>query len=132
MAIISHDYKDLDMLETIIVKNDGAPLHGEIDMYRRIYYDCQKSDLLWHFWHDLRLPISINSQSEIQIDFLLTCAYGILIVEVKGGKVGIDDGKFYFSRNGGNYMDRSPFAQADDYKYARVFSSMFSFLNQKS
>ena len=37
MAIISHDYKDLDMLETIIVKNDGAPLHGEIDMYRRIY-----------------------------------------------------------------------------------------------
>ncbi len=46
MAIISHDYKDLDMLETIIVKNDGTPLHGEIDMYRRIYNDCQKSDLL--------------------------------------------------------------------------------------
>ena len=120
MAIISHDYKDLDMLETIIVKNDGTPLHGEIDMYRRIYNDCQKSDLLWHFWHDLRLPISINSQSEIQIDFLLASAYGILIVEVKGGKVGIDDGKFFFSSNGINYMDRSPFAQADDYKFAII------------
>lgn len=126
MAIISHDYKDLDMLETIIVKNDGTPLHGEIDMYRRIYNDCQKSDLLWHFWHDLRLPISINSQSEIQIDFLLACAYGILIVEVKGGRVGIDDGKFYFSSNGVNYMDRSPFAQADDYKFAIINNNILS------
>ena len=120
MAIISHDYKDLDMLESIIVKNDGTPLHGEIDMYRRIYNDCQKINLLWHFWHDLRLPLSINSQSEIQIDFLLACAYGILIVEVKGGQVGIEDGKFYFIMDGEHYMNRSPFTQADDYKFAII------------
>ena len=46
MAIISHDYKDLDMLETIIVKNDGTPLHGEIDMYRSclLYTDPSPRD----------------------------------------------------------------------------------------
>lgn len=37
MAVISHDYRNLDLLETIKIKHDGAPLHGEIDMYRRIY-----------------------------------------------------------------------------------------------
>ena len=62
-------------------------------------------------WHDLRLPISINSQSEIQIDFVGLCIR-YTNCEVKGGRVGIDDGKFCFSSNGVNYMDRSPFAQA--------------------
>lgn len=126
MAVVSHDYKDLDMLESIIVKNDGTPLHGEIDMYRRIYNDCKKSNLIWHFWHDLRLPLSVNTQSEIQIDFLLACAYGILIIEVKGGQVGIDSGRFYFENGDGNYMDRSPFAQADDYKFAILNNNILS------
>ena len=73
MPIISHDYKDLNSLETIIKHNDGTPLYGEIDMYRRIWTDCEKSNLTWHFWHDLRLPIGNNKQSEIQIDFFLVC-----------------------------------------------------------
>ena len=68
MPIISHDYKNLNNLETIIKHNDGTPLYGEIDMYRRIWKDCEKSNLTWHFWHDLRLPIGNRRQYEIQID----------------------------------------------------------------
>lgn len=118
MAIISHDYKDLDNLEREIVKNDGQPLRGEIDMYRRIYADCEKSGYTWHFWHDLRLPIPIKGQSEIQIDFLLICCKGIIIVEVKGGGVDVVNGKFYFTQGAGRVMSRSPFEQAADYMYA--------------
>ena len=118
MPIISHDYKDLNSLETIIKHNDGTPLYGEIDMYRRIWTDCEKSNLTWHFWHDLRLPIGNNKQSEIQIDFFLVCKKGALVVEVKGGNVGIQNGQFFFTKGDGIAMDRSPFQQADDYKYA--------------
>lgn len=118
MPIISHDYKNLNNLESIIKHNDGSPLYGEIDMYRRIWKDCEKSSLIWHFWHDLRLPIGNNKQSEIQIDFFLVCEKGALVVEVKGGNVGIHNGQFFFTKGDGMTMDRSPFQQAEDYKYA--------------
>lgn len=118
MPIISHDYKNLNNLETIIKHNDGTPLYGEIEIYRRIWKDCEKSNLTWHFWHDLRLPIGNNKQSEIQIDFFLVCEKGALVVEVKGGNVGIQNGQFFFTKGNGMTMDRSPFQQAEDYKYA--------------
>ena len=118
MAIISHDYKDINMLEAIIKHNDGTPLYGEIEMYRRIYTDCESSQYTWHFWHDLRLPIGIKKQSEIQIDFFLVCEKGAIIVEVKGGKVGIHEGYYFFEKGGS--MSRSPFDQANDYMYALI------------
>lgn len=71
MPVVSHDYKQIDQLESIIIHPDGTPLRGEIDMYRRIYSDCDASEYTWHFWHDLRLPIPTGNQSEVQIDFSL-------------------------------------------------------------
>lgn len=118
MPLISHDYKNLNSLETIIKHNDGTPLYGEIEMYRRIWKDCENSNLTWHFWHDLRLPIGNDKQSEIQIDFFLVCEKGALVVEVKGGKIEIQKGQFVFIKGDGMIMDRSPFQQAEDYKYA--------------
>lgn len=120
MPIINHDYKDINLLETVIVKEDGTPLQGEIDMYRRIYSDCEASIYTWHFWHDLKLPISIGNQSEIQIDFFLVCEKGAIIAEVKGGRIGVRNGSFYFENYGGTIMARSPFDQADSYMYALI------------
>lgn len=120
MPIINHDYKDINLLETIMVKEDGTPLQGEIDMYRRIYADCKASDYTWHFWHDLKLTIPIGNQSEIQIDFFLVCEKGAIVVEVKGGGVGVRNGSFYFTNGGGTIMVRSPFDQAHDYMYALI------------
>ena len=119
MPVINHDYKDIDFLEHIIVKDDGSPLYGEIEMYRRIYKDCESSKYNWHFWHDVRLPIPVKGQSSIQIDFLLACEKGIVIVEVKGGKIGIQSGVFYLENKDGKVnLERTPFDQADDYMYA--------------
>lgn len=118
MPIINHDYKPLDRLESLITHPDGTPLRGEIDMYRRIYSDCEASPYTWHFWHDLRLPIHVNGQSEIQIDFFLVCEKGVIIVEVKGGEIGVRNGSFYFTK--GSVMPRSPFEQARDYMYAMI------------
>lgn len=120
MPIINHDYKDINLLETIMVKEDGSPLQGEIDMYRRIYADCKASDFTWHFWHDLKLSIPVGNQSEIQVDFFLVCEKGAIVVEVKGGGVGVRNGSFYFTNDGGTIMARSPFDQAHDYMYALI------------
>lgn len=126
MPIISHDYKRIDQLESIIVHPDGTPLQGEIDMYRRIYNDCDASTYTWHFWHDLRLPIPIDSQSEIQIDFFLVCEKGAIVIEVKGGGVGVRNGSFYFAAGSGTLMTRSPFDQACDYMYAIINNKIFN------
>lgn len=120
MPIVRHDHKEITLLESIITHN-GAPLWGEIDMYRRIEKDCRESSYTWHFWHDLRLSIPVAGQSEIQIDFLLVCEKGMVIVEVKGGQVAIINGDYYYVHNGENtLMERNPFDQASDYQYALI------------
>lgn len=120
MSIVRHDHKETTLLESIITHN-GNPLWGEIDMYRRIEKDCRESPYTWHFWHDLRLSIPVAGQSEIQIDFLLVCEKGMVIVEVKGGQVAIIDGEYYYIHNGDRtLMERNPFDQALDYQYALI------------
>jgi len=128
MPIISHvSYNTQSDLESIITQNDGSPLYGEIEMFRRIYLDCSKSEDTWHFWHNLRLPVSVKKQNEIQIDFLLVSEKGVVIVEVKGGKIGIEQGLFYYEASRERtYMERAPFDQARDYMYALINNKVIS------
>lgn len=128
MPIVSHiSYNSSSDLEAIITQSDGSPLYGEIEMFRRIYSDCTNSEYTWHFWHNLRLPVSVKNQNEIQIDFLLVSEKGVIVVEVKGGKIGIEQGLFYYevSRDR-TYMERSPFDQARDYMYALINNRIIS------
>lgn len=128
MPIVPHiSYNNTSDLEAIIIQNDGSPLYGEIEMFRRIYSDCSNSEYTWHFWHNLRLPVSVKNQNEIQIDFLLVCEIGVVIVEVKGGKVGIEQGMYYYEMaRERTFMDRSPFDQARDYMYALINNKVIS------
>jgi len=128
MPIINHArYDNKSDLEVLIVQNDGTPLHGEIDMFRRIYKDCENSPFTWHFWHDKRLNVSVKRQAEIQIDFLLVCQKGVVVVEVKGGKVGMVEGNFYYEINyEREFMLRTPFDQARDYMQALIDNKIIS------
>ena len=128
MPIISHvSYNTQSDLESIITQNDGSPLYGEIEMFRRIYSDCSKSEDTWHFWHNLRLPVSVKKQNEIQIDFLLVSEKGVVIVECKGGKIGIEQGLYYYEASRERtYMERAPFDQARDYMYALINNKVIS------
>lgn len=128
MSIISHiSYSNTSDLESIITKNDGTPLFGEIEMFRRIYSDCMSSEYTWHFWHNLRLPVSVKNQNEIQIDFLLVCEKGVVVIEVKGGRIGIEQGLFYYEESRERtFMERSPFDQARDYMYALINNRVIS------
>lgn len=99
---------------------DGSILRGEYDIYKRIQKDCEKSDLHWFVWYDLNLPIPYKNKSEIQIDFLLLCEKGAIVLEVKGGRIDVLDGRYYWEDNKGKLtpMKDSPFRQAHDYQFA--------------
>lgn len=55
MPVRFHPNNPIDSLETIIVKEDGTPLRGEINVNRKLWEDLDRSGLEWDVWHDLKL-----------------------------------------------------------------------------
>lgn len=107
-------------------QNSGNILQGEKDMYQRIVKDCESSPLTWYMWYDKSLPIPIYGQQSIQIDFILLCEEGIILVEVKGGKIDINGSVYSYEYKGKlTPMRRSPFKQVSDYKYALINNGIF-------
>lgn len=120
MAFINKSNRTGTLEQVINRHEDGSILQGEADMYIRIQNDCEKSPLHWYVWYDLSLPIAYGGQSEIQIDFLLLCEKGAIVLEVKGGGIQVIGGRYYYSSKNGSLKDMriSPFDQAHHYKWA--------------
>jgi len=122
MPVRFHPNNPIDALETIIVKEDGSPLRGEIDIYRQLWKDLNTSSLEWDVWHDLKLPVHSDNfnyykKTSSQIDFLILCKYGIIVLEVKGGPISTKDNTFYYGKNFETPIKQNPFKQAEGYKY---------------
>jgi hypothetical protein len=122
MPVRFHPNNPIDALETIIVKEDGSPLRGEIDIYRQLWNDLNKSSLEWDVWHDLKLPehsdnFNYYKKTSSQIDFLILSKYGILVLEVKGGPISTKDNTFFYGKNFEAPIKQNPFKQAEGYKY---------------
>lgn len=112
-------------LEKKITKKDGSPLYGEIWVYKQ-FLKFNKNHLLpenetWIFKHNYNLASHPASKGKVegQIDFLLLTKYGILIIEVKGGGLRVDENDRYFSYSGSSeYQTENPFNQAKDYTHS--------------
>ncbi len=122
MPVRFHPNNPIDALETIIVKEDSSPLYGEIDVYRKLWNDLGKSSLDWDIWHDLKLPehsdnFNYYKKTSSQIDFLILCKYGLLVLEVKGGSISTKDNTFFYGKNFETPIKQNPFKQAEGYKY---------------
>lgn len=49
-----------------------------------------------------------------EADFVIVCEYGIFVLEVKGGRIGADDGQWYtINRHNEKYKIQDPFRQAE-------------------
>ena len=112
----------IDRLEQLILKENGEPLRGEIDTYRKLQEDLALSAFNWIVWHNLSLPIHSSNynpyrKTSSQIDFLAICEKGIIVIEVKGGMISYKNHKFYYGRNFEKLMNQNPFSQAEGYKY---------------
>ena len=122
MSVTFHPNNPIDALETIIIKDDGSPLHGEIDVYRKLWEDLNKSALDWNVWHDLKLPdhsddFNYYKKTSSQIDFLILCKHGLLVLEVKGGAISTKDSTFFYGKNFETPIKQNPFKQSEGYKY---------------
>jgi hypothetical protein len=108
-------------LETIIVNQDGKTLFGELwvyQMFLSINENKYLEDEIWHLKHNYNLSTHPASKKKVegQIDFILLSKYGILILEVKGGGLRVDENDCYFSYDKiGEYESQNPFIQAKEY-----------------
>lgn len=113
---------DRDFLKQVIKDtNTNEPLNGEIDMYLELYKLVKNSKESYHVWFDLYLPYHVDGKTidgdqinpkkktSTQIDFLILCNKGVIILEVKGGSVYTENRKWYYAN--GNEC-QNPFAQA--------------------
>ncbi len=122
MPVRFHPHNPLDTLERIILKDDGSPLHGEIDVYKELHKDLDSSPIEWDIWHDIKLPDHSDSfnyykKTSAQIDFIILSKKGILVLEVKGGFISVKDNIFYYGKNFESEMKQNPFRQAEGYKH---------------
>lgn len=122
MPVKFHPNNPIDALETIIIKENGSPLRGEIDIYRQLWNDLSKSNIEWDVWHDLKLPehsdnFNYYKKTSSQIDFLILCKHGLLVLEVKGGSISTKDNTFFYGKNFETPIKQNPFKQAEGYKY---------------
>lgn len=122
MPVTFHPNNPVDALEKIITKEDGRPLYGEIDIYRKLWADLSDSNLVWEVWHDLKLPehsdnYNYYKKTSAQIDFVILSKLGVIIIEVKGGPISTMDNTFYYGKNFETKMKQNPFKQAEGYKF---------------
>jgi hypothetical protein len=126
MSIILLNNYPENNLENNITTDSGSPLYGEIWLYKQFLmfneYHLAPENELWYFKHDYNLSTHPASKGKVegQIDFIVLTKYGILIIEVKGGGLRVDDNDQYFSFNRANpegYKTQNPFNQAKEYTH---------------
>ncbi|WP_421870662.1 NERD domain-containing protein [Marinoscillum sp.] len=123
MSVHFFPQKPIELLERFIQKEDGRPLQGEIEVYRKLFLDLSKSKHHWLIWHDLHLPFHSDSlnpgkKASAQIDFLILSTQGVIILEVKGGKISFHNNTFFYDHNGEeSKIPQDPYIQAEGYKY---------------
>tara|TARA_B100000674_G_scaffold415888_1_gene365309 strand:- start:9167 stop:10894 length:1728 start_codon:yes stop_codon:yes gene_type:complete len=110
-----------ELVNLIKNKSTGEPLNGEIDIYIEIHEALSRSEEQYYVWHDLNIPFHVNGKtddgkkinpkkkSSTEIDFLILCKKGVLVLEVKGTSVYCKNRQWYYA-NGKDCQD--PFAQA--------------------
>ena len=111
-------------LENNITKKDGTALYGELWLYKQFLkfneYNLLPNNESWILKHDYNLSTHPASKGKVegQIDFILLSKYGILIIEIKGGGLRVDENDQYFSYNkSGEYKTQNPFNQAKEYTH---------------
>jgi hypothetical protein len=124
MPVSFYPNNPIDALEKIIINKDtGEPLAGEISVYRKLFAELNDSPDEFFIWHDLKFATHSETRnpykkSESQMDFLLVCAKGICIIEVKGGYVEFHNSEFSHRHAGKlELMKQNPLKQVEGYKF---------------
>jgi hypothetical protein len=123
MTVSFYPNNPIDALEKIIINENGKPLEGEINVYRKLFTELKDSPDVFFIWHDLKFATHSETRnpykkSESQMDFLLVCEKGICVIEVKGGHVEFHNSEFSHRHAGTlELMKQNPLKQVEGYKF---------------
>lgn len=123
MAVKFFPDNPIEALEKIILHENGNPLEGEINVYRKLFNELKDNPDEFIIWHDLKFATHSETRnqynkSEAQIDFLLICKKGICVIEVKGGHVEFHNSEFSFRHQRKlELMKQNPLKQVEGYKF---------------
>lgn len=112
----------LDELEQLMVDGVKVPF-GEFLVYRDIVETLSKSKYDWYVWYSMKLPFHDNSnvkraKADAELDFIIVSEFGIIVLEVKGGNIFVDQGRFCFKDGRRKkWLNQNPFEQVKGYKY---------------
>lgn len=134
MSVTFFPDNPIDALENIITKENGEPLYGEVNIYRRLWEDLSNSELEWFVWHDLKLPdhsdnYNYYKKTSAQIDFVILCKHGVIVLEIKGGPISTKDNIFYYGKSFETKMKQNPFKQVEGYKFTLKDKILNNFRN---
>lgn len=124
MPIVFLDNYPKHNIEESITKQDGTPLQGEIWIYRQFLQFNEHNFLpseTWYLKHNYNLSTHPSSKGKVegQIDFIVLSKFGLLVIEVKGGGLKVDENDCYYSYNKyGQYITQNPFIQAKEYVHS--------------
>jgi hypothetical protein len=108
-------------LESVVINQDNETLFGELWLYKQfLSFNENKfvEDETWYLKHNYNLSTHPASKRKVegQVDFILLTKQGLLIIEVKGGGLRVDENDCYFSSGKGKeYETQNPFTQAKEY-----------------
>ena len=108
-------------LESVVINQDSETLFGELWLYKQfLSFNENKfvEDETWYLKHNYNLSTHPASKRKVegQVDFILLTKQGLLIFEVKGGGLRVDENDCYFSSGKGKeYETQNPFTQAKEY-----------------
>ncbi len=111
-------------LESVVINHDGDTLFGELWLYKQfLSFNENKfiEDETWYLKHNYNLSTHPASKRKVegQVDFILLTKQGLLIIEVKGGGLRVDENDCYYSYNKtGEYQTQNPFNQAKEYMHS--------------
>jgi hypothetical protein len=123
MPVSFYPNNPINALEKIIINDNGKPLEGEINVYRKLFTELKDSPDVFFIWHDLKFATHSETRnpykkSESQMDFLLVCEKGICVIEVKGGHVEFHNSEFSHRHAGKlELMKQNPLKQVEGYKF---------------
>ncbi|EKB03626.1 NERD domain-containing protein [Myroides odoratimimus] len=131
MALKIYPEYPLDELEQLFINGNKVP-YGEFLIYGDIVESLSKSPHDWYVWYSMKLPFHDNSKikrakADAELDFIIVSKFGIIVLEVKGGNIFVDQGRFCFKDGKRKkWLNQNPFEQVKGYKYTlmnKVFPS---------
>ena len=128
MPVTFYPNKNIERLEELIKDQNGKTLNGEIKIYRELHKSLGNSKKEYHVWHDMQLPSHVDGyfdgvnsnpkkKTASQIDFIVLCDEGIIVIEVKGGQISYCNNQFYYGSDCTGKKCDDPYSQANGYKH---------------